>query len=56
MIAIFIYCVFCYLYEIGFARAQYKEDKETFAIGSILLAPILMPLEFGSIMYYLLRK
>lgn len=52
---IFIYCTFCYLYEIGFAIAAY-EFKKDFKIISVLLAPIMMPIEFGETMRCLLNK
>lgn len=55
MTIIFIYCIFCYLYETGFAIATYKFKKD-FSIGSILLAPIMMPIELGGTMYCLLNK
>lgn len=50
-----IYCTFCYLYEIGFAIAQRADGKEA-AFGSILLAPIMMPIELGQSIYCLLIK
>lgn len=45
MISIIIYCVFCYLVEIGI----YIGSKRI-AYGSLILAPIIFPLELGAIL------
>lgn len=55
MTGIIIYCVFCFLYEIGFVIASYSDIKN-FAIGSIFLAPIMMPIELGGAVYCLLKN
>lgn len=55
MSALIIYSIFCYLYEIGFAYAGYR-DFHVIPILSILLAPVLMPIELGASVYSLLRK
>ena len=44
------------MYEIGFIVAKYNSGKGKIAIVSLLLAPIMMPIELGVSVFCLLEK
>lgn len=55
MIGIIIYCIACYLFEIGFAIAC-VELGQKLAWGSLLLAPITAPIELGEAICVIVMK
>lgn len=56
MINVVLYCVFCYMYQIGFMTTKKSFDKKPIIFGSLVFAPIMTPFELGVAMYCLLRK
>lgn len=51
MIDLIIYCVFCYLVELGWG----KENKKYY-IFNLLLAPIIIPYELGVIIGMYIKR
>lgn len=51
MIDLIIYCVFCYLVELGWAFKQWKICKV-----ALLFAPIVLPFELGTIIGLYIKR